>query len=401
MASSSKNSALEACDMPCVPEFKKNTNDSVTKTCDESLLTGAQCHLFTSIQENFYRAIDWTALVAKITTSLGYFVEDLNNDAELAALLQTAYKFGPVRNDSGARVRRFGRLGFRVLRNSDFESCKNLIIHITLTSVGGRPQDLSHISLHPKLPVYHRDTRRSRSGCGYYTKDVVKEAPRGRRGSAGRGASAAAGRSRSRSRSRSRNASQEEETGPFHYKVDTLYWKDKPFRSTVKHIPFMEFRPDPDHPGRFLEDMGEFRDNIERHEIILEKKKPKEIPAALTAKLKTQAAEQARTESKDGDVSKERKKDIFKELVSAALETLPEREAGSDDEGTLSRDKVEQIDTLARVHKAISHTFLKFWNHKLLRGVEAEPNRGNEYKGFPAILKSAEGGKRRTRKLRR
>jgi hypothetical protein len=413
-ASKSNNTALEACDMPCIPEFKKNTNDSVTKRCDESLLTGAQCHLFTSTQERFYNAIKWKVLTDTINTSMSYFIEELNTNAALASLIQKAYKFGPVRNESGETVRRFGRLGFRVLNNENFRFCNNLIIKITL-EVRARTQELSHISLHPKLPFYYRDTRRSRSGCGYYIKDAAAGAPRGRSRSrsAGRGRSsaAAAGRSRSRSRSRSksksksrsRSANQEAEIGPFHYKVDTLYWKDKPFRSE-KHIPFTEFHPDPANPGHFFEETGDFREDIARHEIILEKKKPKEVPVALAAKLKTQAAEQAKTEAKSGEVSKQRKKEILKELVSAALETLPEAEAGSDDEGTLSRDMIEQIDTLNRVHKGISHMFLEFWNHKLLTGVEAKAtrvNQVNQYPGFPAILKSAEGGSRRTRKVRR
>lgn len=389
--------------MPCIPEFKKNTNDSVTKKCDESLLTGAQCHLFTSAQERFYTAIKWKVLTDTINTSMSYFIEELNTNAALASLIQKAYKFGPVRNESGATVRRFGRLGFRVLNNENLRFCNNLVIKITLESRGARTQELSHISLHPKLPFYYRDTRRSRSGCGYYIKDAATGAPRGRSRSrsAGRGRSSAAAAGRSRSRSRSAN--QEAEIGPFHYKVDTLYWKDKPFRSE-KHIPFMEFHPDPANPGHFLEETGDFREDIARHEIILEKKKPKEVPAALTAKLKTQAAEQAKTEAKSGEVSKQRKKEILQELVSAALETLPEAEAGSDDEGTLSRDMIEQIDTLNRVHKGISHMFLEFWNQKLLAGVEKEEiraNQANQYPGFPSILKSAEGGSRRTRKLRR
>ena len=83
---------------------------------------------------------------------------------------------------------------------------------------------------------------------------------------------------------------------------------------------------------------------------------------------------------------------------------MPEPEANSDDEGALSRDLLEQIEALNRIHQTITHDFLKFWNQKLLVGVEAERVRANlvnQYPGFPSILKSAEGGKRRTRKVRR
>jgi hypothetical protein len=400
------NTALEACDMPCVPEFKKNANHRVTKTCDESFLDSARCHLETPLETRFYNAINWNVLTETINTSMGYFVEELNNNAALASLIQKAYKFGPVRNASGATVRRFGRLGFRVLNNEHFRFCKNLIIKITLESAGGRTQDLSHISLHPKLPFYHRDTRRSRSGCGYYKKKDVATAsgdPRGRSRSPARG-SAAAGRSRSRSRSRGRSQSLEGATGTgaFHYKVDTLYWRDKPFHFGEKHIPFMEFHPDPEKIGFFLEEMGDFRKDISRHEIIIEKRTAKKLADSVALELKSLAIETAKKELGE-KAPKKREMELYKELLSKAVASMPEPEAASDDEGTLSRDKVEQIDTLNRVHKGISHLFLEFWNQKLLRGVEKEKtrvNQVNQYPGFPAILRSSEGGKRRTRRNR-
>ncbi len=167
----------------------------------------------------------------------------------------------------------------------------------------------------------------------------------------------------------------------------------------------MEFHPDPSHPGHFREEITDFRGEIARHKIVVEKKKPKEAPKALTTRLKSQAAEQARSEAATGgEATKKREKEIFKQLMSVALESVPEPEAGTDDEGTLSRDVVEQIETLNRVHQTICHTFIQFWNTKLLTGVEAERGRANlvnQYPGFPSILKSAEGGRRRTRKLHR
>jgi hypothetical protein len=413
MASSSKGSkpksnniALDACDIPCVPVFRKNTNESITKSCDESMLSSARCYTETEAQDQFYNAIKWNLLSDTINTSMGYFVEELNTNIELGALIQKAYKFGPIRDPRGATTKRFGRLGVFVVNNEHLQFCKNLILKLTLTSIGGRIQELSHISLHPKLPFYYRDTRKSRSGCGYYAKGVPAHpsgsgAPRGRSRSrsAERGSSAAAA-----GRSRSRSTETEAETGPFHYKVDTLYWKDAPFRANQKHIPFMEFHPDPSQPGHFREGVGDFREEIRRHKIVLEKKKPKEAPKVLTTRIKSQAAEQARSEAAAGESSKKREKEIFKQLMSVALESVPEPEAGTDDEGTLSRDMAEQIETLNRIHQTISHEFLRFWNTKLLTGVEAQAsraNRVNQYPGFPSILKSAEGGRRRTRKVRR
>jgi hypothetical protein len=35
------NNALDPCDIPCVPQFQKNTNTSVTKKCDDELLSSA------------------------------------------------------------------------------------------------------------------------------------------------------------------------------------------------------------------------------------------------------------------------------------------------------------------------------------------------------------------------
>lgn len=382
------NNALDPCDIPCVPQFQKNTNTSVTKKCDDELLSSSQCHLETSLENRFYTAINWNVLTRNINTWMGYFVEELNNNQALASLIQQAYKFGPIRDESAAS-KRFGRLGFKVLNDENLRFCENIVVKLTLTSKGGREQFLSHISLHPKLPIYYRDTRRSRSGCGYYQR-----LPQ----SSNNGAPAASG---SGARARSRSAEVESETGPFHYKVDTLYWKDKPFHYGQKHIPFMEFHPDPEHPGHFLEGMGDFREDISRHEIILEKKKPKKLEDSVALELKSRAVETARRELGGKKANKAKELEVYKVLLSDALASMPEPEANSDDEGTLSRDIREQIEALNRIHQIISHEFLQFWNQKLVVGVKEEKNKGNSFTGFPAILKSAQGGKRRTRKVRR
>ena len=237
-------------------------------------------------------------LTRNINTWMGYFVEELNNNQALASLLQQAYKFGPIRDEVGAGTRRFGRLGFKVLNNEHLRFCENIVIKLTLTSLKGREQFLSHISLHPKLPIYYRDTRRSRSGCGYY-----------KRSSNGNGAPAANG---SGARPRSRSAEVESRTGPFHYKVDTLYWKDKPFHDSQKHIPFMEFQPDPELPGHFLEGMGDFRDAISHNEIILEKKKPKKVANSLALELKSRAVESARRELGGKKADKAKELEVYK-----------------------------------------------------------------------------------------
>jgi len=387
------NNAMEPCDIPCVPQFQKNTNTSVTKKCDDELLSSSQCHLETSLENRFYNAINWNVLTRNIDTWMGYFVEELNNNHALASLIQQAYKFGPIHDESAAS-NRFGRLGFKVLNDEHLRFCNNIVVKLTLTSKGGRQQFLSHISLHPKLPIYYRDTRRSRSGCGYYQRHATlnKNAARGRTAN-GSGSGA-----------RSRNAEVESETGPFHYKVDTLYWKDKPFHYGQKHIPFMEFQPDPAHPGHFLEGMGDFRDAISRNEIILEKKKPKKLEDSVALELKSRAVETARRELGGKKANKAKELEVYKVLLSDALASMHEPEANSDDEGALSRDLLEQIEALNRIHQTITHDFLKFWNEKLLVGVEAQRVRANlvnQYPGFPSILKSAEGGKRRTRKVRR
>ena len=166
----------------------------------------------------------------------------------------------------------------------------------------------------------------------------------------------------------------------------------------------MVFHPDPENPGHFLEEFGDFREDISRHEIILEKKKAKKLADKVAQDLKSRAIESARRELGGTKADKKKELDVYKALLSEALASMPEPEAESDDEGTLSRDIAEQVETLNHVHKGISHMFLEFWNKKLLAGVEKEKirvNQVNQYPGFPSILKSAEGGSRRTRKLRR
>ena len=170
----------------------------------------------------------------------------------------------------------------------------------------------------------------------------------------------------------------------------------------------MVFHPDPEHPGHFLEEFGDFREDISRHEIILEKKKEKKLPDRVAQDLKSRAIESAKRElgGKKADKKADKKKelDFYQVLLSEALASMPEPEEESDDEGTLSHDIAEQVETLNSIHQIISHEFLQFWNQKLLAGVEKEKirvNQVNQYPGFPSILKSAEGGSRRTRKLRR
>jgi hypothetical protein len=377
------NVALEACDQPCVPSYQKNTNPNVKKVCDPSLLTNSLCFVEKDIETIFFEAIDWKTLKDNIDIYMYYFLEELNKDEALARMIQNVYKFGPVPNEKGATIRRFGSLGFTINRNANFSFCDNLIIKITLSS-GKRTQELSHISLHSRLPVYYRDTRRSRSGCGYYQKGVPhtgqQQVGKATRGSAAAGANG-----------------EEDKLGPFHYQIDTLFWRYPTFDWSTKDVPFVRYNPDPEHPGYFLRSTANFQENIYKHPFDMgeEKRLPQNLVEAFKEKAKETTVQYFKNQGKslkgEGEAAlvksnfSKKEKEILQALKREALEKGLE---DPNTKGYSAKSIASFIDELNNVHKTISLKFLTFWNTKMLLGFVEAPNKKRAgYTGFPPILR--------------
>ena len=351
--------------MSCIPEFKKNTNLAVKKECDASLLTNTLCFVEKDVEKSFYDAIQWKTLKDNLSTYMAYFIEELNKDTVLPGLLQMVYKFGPVPNQQGATIRRFGRLGFTIPKNPNFTFCDNIIIKITLSS-GKRQQDLAHISLHSKLPVYYRDTRRSRSGCGYFKRTA--------------------------------NANEtEDKLGPFHYQIDTLFWKFPSFNSSSKNVPFVRYEPDPANPGFFLRPHTNFRGNISKYPF--ESEQERRLPQNMIETLKEQAKEttirylknQGKSLKGEGEVAllksdfSKKEKEILQILKAEALEK------GFEDpntKGYTGQTVAGFIENLNLLHTRLSLKFLEFWNEKMVTGLVERANENRPgYTGFPPILR--------------
>jgi hypothetical protein len=365
------NNALDPCDIPCVPEFRKNTNLAVKKACDASLVTNSLCFVEKDVEKAFYDAIQWTTLKDNLSTYMAYFIEELNQDTVLPGLLQTVYKFGPVPNQQGATIKRFGRLGFTIPKNPNFTFCDNIIIKITLSS-GKRQQDLAHISLHSKLPVYYRDTRRSRSGCGYFKRTA------------------------------NANAFDEDKLGPFHYQIDTLFWKFPSFNSSSKNVPFVRYEPDPANPGFFLRPHTNFRGNISKYPF--ESDQERRLPQDMIETLKEQAKEttiryfknQGKSLKGEGEAAlmksdfSKKEKEILQNLKAEALEKGYE---DPNTKGYTGQTVAGFIENLNLLHTRISLKFLEFWNGKMVTGLVERANENRPgYTGFPSILRSKQSG---------
>lgn len=356
------NTSLEPCETRCVPEFQKNENPNIKKQCDPSLLTDDLCFLEKDAEKIFYDAIDWKILKENINTYMGYFIEELNQNEKLGRLIQQVYKFGPIPNEVGVTVRRFARLGFQIIANDNFRFCDNIVVNINLNT-GKRTQAIAHISLHPKLPVYYREKLRKRSGCGYYQRSATGV----------------------------ESKEVEELFGPFHYVIDTLYWKNPVFPSTSKDVPFTRFNPDPRKPGLFLNSVKNFTENIARHPIdseSFERSLPMDIVLKLKEKAKEKAAEFFLGQPKPPQaLYRKTLKDFYKELEQEELATGtldPEKK------GSGLMDVETHKEALKIVHTSIASNFIDFWNTKMTQGFEEPPEENREgYTGFPPILKEA------------
>ena len=350
------------CELDCAPQLYKNDDESDVIECPAEKVSSTKCFLPRDLEEAFYEAVDWKKLAASHNDWMGYFVEDeINSDPFLAAKIKKAYKFGPIRGQ-----RRFARVGFKIVENDGWKKCENMILKITLQPKGLRVQNLGHISLHPKKPVYHRDSARSRSGCGFYKRE------------ASTASSAACGEG------------DVEDSGPFHYKVDTLYWKQKNFCSE-KNIPTVIFHVDPAKPGFFLENrINDLRSDINRHPVVIgeDLRKPT-IPPGVRGQLKKEAG-QAVGPLKAGATREEtqertsRLQKVMKEKEDAWIEEQLEKARQA--EGSLATTEEEQRDLVNQIHKEIAQKFLRFWNRCIVKGKVRE---SNDYPGFNSSLRNA------------
>jgi hypothetical protein len=360
------------CALDCAPKLHKNDDESDVIDCSPEKLTASKCYLPRDFEDSFYEAVDWEKLASSFNDWMGYFVEDeINRDPFLAAKIKKVYKYGPIRDKRGATIKRFGRIGFKMVDNDSWKKCKNMIIKITLQSGRGlKAQNLAHISLHPMMPFYHRDKTRSRSGCGFYARGSPATTLR------------AAG-------SASASANTSDDSGPFHYKVDTLFWRQKEFDSGDDNIPTVIFHVNPDKPGYFLENrINDLTPAIREHRdiIVLRGERPAiQVPDTVAQYVKSLATQMVapgadKTEKKK--IEKMLQSQVKSALAAASLGTeLPENA-----EGALTSSIAEQIKLLNDIHTEIARKFLRFWNRCIVKGKVRE---SNEYPGFNSSLKNA------------
>lgn len=223
----------DACDINCVPEFQNDTTRSLVKVCAPDRVTKEKCFLERDRDKPFYTAINWTVLADTIKAYSEVFFESLRSDEEFLRDVTTLYTYGPyIPPDTkpGKRPEFFAEFTLEPVKGDDFTFCKNLIVKISLVrGLKTGPKQIAHISLHSQRPRYIRDTRRSRSGCGYYEKTT-----------------------------NANRAATEKDVSPFVYVIELIDWKGKPFRAANPFRPVKPFRPNPDAPGTFLPIDGPF-----------------------------------------------------------------------------------------------------------------------------------------------
>lgn len=221
-----QNTALDDCDEQCVPVFYKNTNTSVQKRCSEELLSDTQCFRERPKEDSFYKVIHWNRFIDNLDSFQSYFESVLMSDLALCEDIVKQYTFGPYPPESNWGKRRpetYAVLDLNVQKNDDFQHCKNILLKLYINrgiaAKGKKKQVISHISLHPRLPKYYRDTRRSRSGCGYYKKLPTNTAT---------------------------------DISPFQYTIETVKWGMSEFRASDPMRPFVPLYVNPEDPGSFL-----------------------------------------------------------------------------------------------------------------------------------------------------
>ena len=175
-----------SCDeIKCAPTV---LDDDVKVTCD---ISHQSCHTANEQTKLFYDRIHWPSLHQhmKNTDFMQQFLTTLEKDSLVVSLINELYDFN-LENETN------------ILKTSMVESnnaihCDDitLIVDLYKTAPKGKSKQkcrLFHISLHPEKPKYSLGKRRSLSACGYYEK-VAGE-------------------------------NNEDNSGPLHYKIDTLQW---------------------------------------------------------------------------------------------------------------------------------------------------------------------------------
>jgi hypothetical protein len=229
-ATASRNIALEDCDEECIPSYSKNTNRSVQKFCAPELLSASRCLVARPSEASFYDAIDWKVLKENLKAYTTVFEKTLMENEFLAEDIQKLYTYGPFGRTE--HPEKYALLTVEPVNNDDYKRCDNLILKIYIdrgiyTREKKRKQVIGHISLHPKLPKFYRNTRRSRDGCGYYKRFDP-------------------------------NNLDTDNDSPFQYVIESVKWKSIEFQFTNPLRPYLPIFPDAKHPGEFLTATGLF-----------------------------------------------------------------------------------------------------------------------------------------------
>ena len=248
--------ALEQCDQACVPAFQKNGTAGIRKECPEELWSETLCFRERDQDKSLYAAVDWGMLATTIQAYVDRFLQALQNDEELSEEIVKTYSYGPFPPESkwnamGGRPATWAFLESKLVRNADYEKCDNITIRILLNRgpvKGRQKQEIAHISLHPPLPKYIREERRSRSGCGYFPK-----------------------------RTNANRTAKPEDISPFMYTVETIEWRGKEIRDDNPNRIHLPFIADPDQPGMFLP-LGERRFNTLFREVFTNGRAEDKLP---------------------------------------------------------------------------------------------------------------------------
>ena len=165
------------------------------------------------------------------------FLAEILADIPLTKDIEKLYGHGPLQEKDERRRNTYAEYKFKLVENDDYKQCDNLILKVMLfrgpIPKGKQSKVLFHISLHPKLPQYVRDTRRSRSGCGFYKKTPANAAAAG--------------------------ADIPEDTNsPFGYAIESIDWDGPLMTAMNENRPWLPLLVDPRDPGTFRRNTARF-----------------------------------------------------------------------------------------------------------------------------------------------
>lgn len=375
----SRSSSNAPCDpaIPCVPRFHKNSNGSLATECDDSLVSAERCYKERMSETPFYEAINWDYLAENIEQFMNIFVQRINYDEPLSRFIQNAYIYGPLPDPRNPKPIKYVRAELE--KNDDWNKCQNIIVKFTLP-VGEfkRGFSLGHISLHPKLSKYYRDKTRSRSGCGYYKKEgACGSTDVGKSSAAAAAAPASAGAGPS-------VCNGDACSGPFHYKVDSLFYRDKGFHCDRDMIPFIQFHVDPQNPVRFIQETVDLRPQLASYAAKIAPKlstpvKLKVEKGVLTKVVKPEVKRRTDAFFSGQNVTPKEhmlkmtqiEEQVIDEMLRAGtieINTNATAEVNEQLVGTTATSIDEQIEALNNFHTRVASMFIHFWNTEMIPG---------------------------------